>query len=632
MAKQNKRNGICMGLRGRPSRGRVSPRRETGLGETGLRGAARSVLTAFRQLLAERWGSSVCILAVLGLLGYGQVSGADDEPASAGVSLFDSGTSSAQPLSTGALHAKAGWLRLPEDETAHTFRGDAVLLNDRLAVVLRSKAAGFDVFSVTPAGCRQRTTLIPLAVGGAAPAALSGVTILENNSAAVRLEAVFAAAAGVPMSLQCQLSVGQSILEIRPIVGVARLRLLHGARYVVIPDFFGDDMVFTPDSLVRDRMILPAENFFFTPLDGGAALLMCVSSARMQNAEALIARSSEQRSFAGCEVDCAAGKNIWLASIDGAGLWHDRPLPAADLQAAFVLDWKPPFPAKWRADFLAEAGESRSWYFLGGEGPGDEVLVAAAQGCPCRIEGQRAVVDGPLVAAGVSELPPRPLLVYPMDRSRATPLTAFCPTDVLRNTLGVGPCQYILQTEGLQSDANPTPDNVMTWIEKQIARKRQKKSADEIRDLVQQMVEHVGHVAERIQRYADLGRAVQKLCAEGEASDALRTAAAVLKPIAVGLQRQATAADVTAVPQRVGQLAVQVAALVDQTNPLVECQRLGAELRSAGAAQDRALANGRMAARWLRARAKMLAADDRSAAEWVRKIQDLVDAALDDKR
>jgi hypothetical protein len=81
----------------------------------------------------------------------------------------------------------------------------------------------------------------------------------------------------------------------------------------------------------------------------------------------------------------------------------------------------------------------------------------------------------------------------------------------------------------------------------------------------------------------------------------------------------------------VSQLAIQVAGLIEQADPLAECQRLGAELRSVGAAQDRTLANGRMAARWLRARGTMLAADDPLAAEWVREIQKLVDAALQDK-
>ena len=88
-----------------------------------------------------------------------------------------------------------------------------------------------------------------------------------------------------------------------------------------------------------------------------------------------------------------------------------------------------------------------------------------------------------------------------MDRSQATPLTTFTPIDILRNTLGVGPCQYILQTEGLASDANPTPDNVMTWVEKQFSRKKEKKAADEIRERLAQMVEHVGQAQARIDQY-----------------------------------------------------------------------------------------------------------------------------------
>ena len=622
-----------------PSRSRVSPRRgpnivaaslrderplaeraaygkaNPGLGETGLRG----------------WRGLLCVLAALTLLDQGQVRGADDESASAGVCLFDTGASSAQGLSPAELRSRRGWLQLPEDETAHRFRGDAVLLNGKLAAVLRAHA-GFDVFSITPAGNELRTTLVPLSARGSAPGTLSSVKILENNPGAVMLEAAFAASDGTRMALQCQFSVGQSIFEVRPVAGVARLRLQNAARYVVVPDFFGDDMVFTPDTLPRERIALPAENFFLTPLSGGSALLMCVSSARMQNAEAIIAGRGGGRSFAGCEVACTSGKSLWLASLDGAGLWHDRPLPATDLQAAFALNWKPPFPAKWRADFVGTTGEARSWYFLGGEGPDEDVSLLAAQRCPCRIDGERAVVHGPLLAEAAAGLPARPLLVYPLDRSRATPLTAFCPTDVLRSTLGVGPCQYVLQTEGLQTDANPTPDNVMTWIEKQIARKRHKKSADEIRGLVQQMTEHVSHVADRIRQYAELGRDVQKLCTDAEADDPLRTAAAALEPIAAGLQRNATAPDVTAAPQRVSQLAVQVAALADQASPLAECQRLGAELRSVGAVQDRALANGRMAARWLRARAHMLAADDPPTADWTRKVEDSVDAALQDRR
>ena len=95
---------------------------------------SRIVLSAVR-LLAR------CFLSIMAVsaLFHGQVRGADDEPASAGVCLFDTGTPSAQPLSPAALRAKQGWVQLPEDETTHRFRGDAVLLNDKLAVVLRDQ-------------------------------------------------------------------------------------------------------------------------------------------------------------------------------------------------------------------------------------------------------------------------------------------------------------------------------------------------------------------------------------------------------------------------------------------------------------------------------------------------------------
>jgi hypothetical protein len=39
------------------------------------------------------------------------------------------------------------------------------------------------------------------------------------------------------------------------------------------------------------------------------------------------------------------------------------------------------------------------------------------------------------------------VIVYPFDRGRGTPLTATTLTDVVRQTLGVGPCQYILDTD-----------------------------------------------------------------------------------------------------------------------------------------------------------------------------------------
>ena len=39
-------------------------------------------------------------------------------------------------------------------------------------------------------------------------------------------------------------------------------------------------------------------------------------------------------------------------------------------------------------------------------------------------------------------------MIYPINRCRETPLEEFTVVDVVRATLGVGPCEYILDVEG----------------------------------------------------------------------------------------------------------------------------------------------------------------------------------------
>jgi Mg2+ and Co2+ transporter CorA len=194
-------------------------------------------------------------------------------------------------------------------------------------------------------------------------------------------------------------------------------------------------------------------------------------------------------------------------------------------------------------------------------------------------------------------------------------LTTLCPIDILRNTLGVGPCQYILQTEGLASAANPTPDNVMSWVEKQFARKKEKSQAGEIRDLLQQMTEHMGHVQGRIAQYRALARDLRTLLDD-------KTVPSVASRDVGGLRRtldymeQAISATGAGAPEPrpEAQLAARVAGLIGKPDASAECRQLGQELRRLGAAGDRTMSCCRMAARWLKEQARMMANDSQSAA------------------
>jgi hypothetical protein len=529
---------------------------------------------------------------------------ADYQPGAPSTYLYDTGAFSAGILSAAKLAPKAGWTLVPEDNLTHTFRGDAVVLNDRLTVVLRSAGAGAEVYGQTSTGPKYRVEISPRTPSGRKPTALASVRIVENGPAAVALAASFAMADGSSCSLKYRITAGQMIVEVRPGRGAGRLAVLAETRYVVIPDFFGHDMVFGPQTATRPRLRLPAENMLLSLLDAGDAQVMCVWPSNRQEAVALQSTAGPVPQIAGCEIQAAADKPLWVACLEWTGLWHEQTavLPG---KTAEPFDWKPPFPAKWRVDCLQGSGEaSSSWL-----GDTAEIRKSLPPGHPSRA-----------------------MLVYAMDRSQATPLTTFTPIDVLRGTLGVGPCQYILETEGLASDANPTPDNVMTWIEKQFSRKKEKKAAGEIRQRLAQMVEHVGQAQARIDQYRRMFAEVDRLCDTAAAGHTPTAGAVSLRAIPISAERsvyEMPAMRIKPPPiHRARQLADQVIGLIGTDNASAECEKLGGYLRALGAEQDRTLALCRMKARWLKQSAAMLAEDHPGDAELAGKVQSQAEQML----
>jgi hypothetical protein len=530
--------------------------------------------------------------------------------------LFDTGSKAADPLSAAAVRDKSGWKALAEDDVTHQFVGDAVLANDRLVIVLRSKAAGAEVYAQTASGPVQQATLVPVPAGGGA-AGLAAVRIVENDPGAVMVETEVQTGGRSVAKLAWRLTTGQTFVELRPGKGVGKVRIDVRSQYVAVPDFFGDDMVFTGGGFDDGSFGLPAENFFLQFIERRHGLLMCVWPSNQQRAAALIGGVGSKRGILGTEIQCAAGKSLWIAALAAPGIWHAQALPAARSPRETVLDWKPPFPAKWRASAAGLRGIGPSWYFRGTD-DADELGALAGERSPCCFDAQRALVQLPAVSQ------PQSLLVYPIDRTRATPLTAFCPIDILRATLGVGPCQYILQTEGLASDTNPTPDSVMTWVEKQFAKKKEKKAADEIRENLAQMVGHVQHADQRIAKYAELARDVRTFCTTPSA-DSLRPTLDYLDHAVSVISGSASSAE------RARKLADAIMGLIGRPDAAAQCRSMAVEVRRLGAVQDRTLANCRMATRWLDQQASMMASQAAESSESARKIQDRIEKVLERK-
>ncbi len=493
--------------------------------------------------------------------------------------LFDTGAPAAERIASDRLPAEsARWKQVRENDAAHSFAGDAAVRNNRLLVLFRRNASGPEIYTVESGGTTFRAAL-EIAARRNAPAAPFGpVRIVENTSGGVALAA--RSAGGGPVFA---LTAGEARLEVRGAPGASFLRVAAPMRCIAVPDYFGDDMVF--DALHGAPGPLPAENACLAFLAGGDALMMC--TWRPGGAYPWFRPAGDPRRPSTLVADLGANRRVWFTFLVHPGIWR-----LADSAGAGA--WTPPFPAKWRRSLMRHDGAARS---------------------------------RPAPLPPGSPAPPGPAVIYPIDRTRQTPFSVSCVTDALRNTLGVGPCQYILSVEGLSADGGLTPDSVMDWIERQFRRKRQRKAAAAVRERLARMVEHVEHARDNIRRYrafADSARAALRRRPGWER----------FAPVLNDLRRFADSGLApAAAPERAGRLAAAVTALLDRPDAANDCRRLGDQLRELGARQDRALARCRMAVRRLKRQALLArAAGTPDVAESARVALRLAETMLGTKR
>jgi hypothetical protein len=507
--------------------------------------------------------------------------GQDDAPLTRLYDTVDQRRDAAATLTTAMLESRPGWSLVPEDKTNHLFTGDVILVNDKLAIVFGKNGPGPDIYARTAGGLKHRAMLGTGVRREDQKQDSGALKIIENTSGGVMLEASFREGDQTP--LRYRLTTGEPILEIRALQSSGYLEMRSDTRYVVVPDYFGDDVVY--DAQTVQSVALPAENFVLNLLEGGQAILMTVWQSRLQE----VGLERGPGNVSANRIGCLKDKSIWVACLESPDIWQ----MGSHLKAQ---NCKLPYPAKWRCNLIGKVGGTESWELASGPGPGQNQGSIAAK-----------------------------KLIYPLDRSAATPLTAMCPTDVMRNTLGVGPCQYILACEGMAAQGDPTPNSVMSWVEKQFEQKKDRKVADDIRERLEVMVRHVGEARGRIEGYATFAGQVQKLLAtKPDVSGYQAILNDLDRFIAAGLVPMANA-------DRARQLADEVSALIGKENALTNCQRLGTELRAIGTVQDGALARCRMAVRRLKQEGRGIKSDVSSADALTQAMQRLTEQMLNSK-
>jgi hypothetical protein len=441
----------------------------------------------------------------------------------AAIAVWDTGQKAGDPLPPAVLAKKSGWTRIRAGKKAPPFKGDAVLSNGRVLVAVRQRGAAVDVYPGKALGAGG-LRLHLRGPGGEPADRLQRVAVVENSKGAACLEVSYRTGKETAAQARFRLQKGDVSLQTEPGPGATHLAVECPTRYVVLPDFFADDIVIDPHHVPLDKVEVPSENFVAHLTGKGETLALCVFENRDQDVQITLAGKGKQRTITGSEIAFGKGGKIWVALLEAPHVWHTLSLKEADAGQVKRLDWKMPFPAQWRVDFTRTNGLTDSWEmllalkegqgylkpsWLGGEA--DQVprdrrrwnTVLGEYPYPCwSNRGGR----GYLQPLGQVLHFRGPVVVYPINRVQATPVDAFTVVDVVRNTLGVGPCEYILDLEGQKSQYKGRATCSVREELKQIyGRRQQKQKRAEIEKILDDGLVFVKHIRGRITLYVDLG-------------------------------------------------------------------------------------------------------------------------------
>ncbi|HLY08391.1 MAG TPA: hypothetical protein VKW04_03690 [Planctomycetota bacterium] len=435
-------------------------------------------------------------------------------PARAGLELWDTGKPSTDPLPIAALEAKAGWTKVGAE--SGPIKGDAVLSNGRITVVVR-KAGSADLYSPTAPRAR---VILETADGKTVPK-FEKIVLSENSKGVIALEV-----SGPSATATLKLKKGDPALETSPGPGAGRLRVETSSRFAVFPDFFADDIVVDAAKIPAASIEAPSENFLLNLGGRNDSIVMSVFENRDQDVRLTLSGDGERRAFTGSEIQFGKSGKVWVSLLEGPGIWHTAALERSQRGRVVPLGWKMPYPAYWRVDFTNSFDLFDSWDMLLLEKEGGEYLRPTWFGEPLqKVRSSRQMFDAAIggmtypafadaqgngFVQGFNEKGRMeithvgPLVVYPINRLPSTPLDVFTVVDIVRNTMGVGPCEHIFDVEGQkQLLKGRATCSVRDELNSMYQAKEQKARKDDAEQFLKQGEVFVAHIRSRINGYAD---------------------------------------------------------------------------------------------------------------------------------
>jgi hypothetical protein len=460
------------------------------------------------------------------------------EGAPKGPGIWDTGKASPTPIDPASRN---GWTAVAEGAS---FRGDAVLSNGRISAVFRRESGAVEMGRVK------------FSLAGATK--LVRASLVEGGRTSATIEATYRTDQG-EATAKFRMKRGEVSVEVTPGAGATKLRVECPSRYVILPDFFSDDIVIDAAKIPSPRAELPSEQFLLHLAGKGEAIAMCVFENRDQDVQCTLGGKGDARQFSGSEIEFGRDKKVWVSLLEAPRIWHADEVRAGDSKKETRLDWKMPYPAHWRVDFTRADDLTDSWDLLlqkdnGGDylkpswmGAGAERLPASRKRWttvlksfkyPCWSDPQGAAYVQPLETEALTML--GPVLLYPINRVPETPLEAYSVLDIARSSLGAGPCEYILDVDNQRSSnkghATCWTRDYLVDVYTKGGQTSQRKEIDQNLDAV---LAFVKNIRGRITRYADFMHQMQEyLAAQAKAHPELRDSIAALDRIAKEAERR----------------------------------------------------------------------------------------------
>ncbi len=639
-------------------------------------GSIKFVKNERKMMIANR-----CISIVLSILsGCTTAMGvavASAQTAPAPIAIWDTRSASADRLSADNLTRRAGWNAIARRQKVSSFNGDAVMANGRIFAVLRKESSEIDLYSAAEKPI-WRTRLQLQGLDGQWAKRLMRVALVEHTRSAVGLEAVYQTAGGEEITARFRLKRGGVALEIAPTAGAELLRVDSPGRYVVLPDFFADDILIDATKILVPAAELPSENFLLHMVGQGDAITMCVFENRDQDIKVTFSGEGDRRIATGSEIRFGKGRKILVSLLSGPGIWHALDVREDDVGQIMPLSWEMPFAAQWRVDFTRRNDLTDSWEMLypapDGDGyikpswlPGGSGRNAPSKTATGEIDVDAYKVGGPASNRlgpdrkrwitvlgrfvypcwtdqdGMGFVQPLknkavtfrgPAIIYPINRLPETPIDTYTTVDVVRGTLGVGPCEYILNVESQRSDhVGRATCHVRRLLNEIYENKQQKSKQSEIETYLADGMDFVKHIRNRISLYVEFGHQMREyLAAQKTAHPQLTDSLNELDEIVSQLDKQIET-------RREGIKTIEyVAALndgfrgnllgYDGPDSLSRLKQYTDALTKVGGSQDSLVGNCRWIVRTLRQRAAITMAADPRFSEIAAEIRSRTQAVL----